>query len=231
MKFLLVDDDEIFLRGLTETLNDSNKAIESLRANDCDTALQILAKHDDIKLIILDRKLPGMSGLEGLKLFRQKFPDVPVVMLSGFVGQDGVMEALDNGAAGYIEKGVKISKIMAFIELALQGGTVLPSALFASAGRNQVNENDWMPSRLPADFHLAPREAEVLAWLCKGVIADKRIAAKMGISEGVVGTYLQSIYRKLGVKKRVELIIQVFQWGIDLRGLARESNTHTPLEV
>ena len=104
MKILIVDDHPLIreaLRGLLVTLDDKMEVIE---AGDCTEALVATARHPDLALILLDIHMPGMSGLDALSTFREQYPAVPVVVMSGSESRDDVMRAIDGGAMGFLPK-------------------------------------------------------------------------------------------------------------------------------
>ena len=226
MKFLLVEDDAIFRGGFDQILKKSEPDLETLPADSCEAAFELLKHDHDVQLIVLDRQLNGMSGLEGLVVLRERYPDIPVVILSNYIDRDAVYEALNNQAAGYIPKGVSIERILAAIKIALHGGIYLPEELYTRGWLAPDDGNGTPPpaeGRPPTDFGLTVRESQVLAWIVKGQVSDRHIARKLNIAEGVVGTHMASIYRKLSVTKRVMAVIKAFELHMDLRGWAVET--------
>ncbi len=220
MRFLLIEDEEVFRRGFEAILKDSDPTLETLHTESCEAALELLEHDDEVELIVLDRRLKGMPGLEGLVLLRQRFPDVPVVVLSAYISADAVYEALDKGAMGYIAKGVDTRIILSAIKLVLSGGLYLPAEVFTSRWFSPTTGGNLTPEQ--AGFTL--RQAQVLAWLVKGPSSDKAIAKKLGIDEATVGAHISSIFRKFEVTKRSEAIVKAFELGMDLRGYAVETS-------
>ena len=215
MKFLLIEDNEVFRRGFEAVLKDSDPAFETLHSDSCEAALKLLEHDQQIELIVLDRVLKGMPGLEGLTLLRRKHPNIPVVVLSAYIDAPAVYDALDKGAMGYIAKGVDTRIILSAIKLVLNGGLYLPAEIFTSRWFSPTTGGN----QLPEAFGFTVRQAQVLAWIVKGA-SDKMIARKLGIEEGTVGTHVTTVYRKLDVTKRAEAIVKAFELGMDLRGYA-----------
>ncbi|MBY0236561.1 MAG: response regulator transcription factor, partial [Burkholderiaceae bacterium] len=111
MKVLLVDDHALFREGVALLLRPLvSEPLEISEAGSCEQALALLAAQAQVSeappmdLILMDLGLPGMSGLDGIALLRERYPDVPVVALSSNDDKQSVMRALDAGAMGFIPK-------------------------------------------------------------------------------------------------------------------------------
>jgi DNA-binding NarL/FixJ family response regulator len=95
MKVLIVDDHTLFADGLAYMLERMDQALIVLKAGNCREAFQQADEHSDIKLVLLDLGLPDMSGFDALPVFRERYPDTPVVVLSGRDDRESVLKALD----------------------------------------------------------------------------------------------------------------------------------------
>src|SRR5436305_11001420 len=104
MKILVVDDHALVREGMRSVLQHLDSNIEVLEAGDCTSALAVADGNPDVKLILLDIKMPGMSGLDALATFRERHAGIPVVVVSGSERREDVMRAIDGGAMGYIPK-------------------------------------------------------------------------------------------------------------------------------
>ena len=224
MQILLVDDDKRFTDFLSAQLRARNTDLVTTVAASCEAALDLVTKNKDIKLIILDLRFEnisgqvGLQGLEALRYLREQLPEVPVAILSGHFERKDVVDALDKGAMGYIQKTAKIPLMLAAIETVAYGGVSLPRNIFEVIG------NGYRPR---SDFpQLKRRDWQVLACLVQGFAADRIIARKLGMGEGNVGNRLQRIFETFGVHRRVELIIKVFELRIDLRDVSLEYDIH-----
>lgn len=129
LRILIVDDHLLFRAGLCMMLNELASSVTVVEAASCEAALQMAAPFD---IILLDLKLPGMSGLDGLLLFQQRFAGVPVVLFSA--DEDGavIQASIERGARGYLSKGMDAPAITEAIEQVLAGGSAFPFGVAAS---------------------------------------------------------------------------------------------------
>jgi DNA-binding NarL/FixJ family response regulator len=129
MEVLIVDDDpliqEIMAAVVRKALNEAS--VQSV--SDLESAFQRLAHHQLPDLALLDLGLPGQSGLDSLRRFRWKFPDIPVVVVSAVDDPKAVRVALDAGASGYIPKASSPEVMVAAVKLVAAGGTYVPPLL------------------------------------------------------------------------------------------------------
>jgi two-component system OmpR family response regulator len=120
-KVLLVDDEQEFAATLAERL--TLRGLITVTANDGQQALRCM-EQDRPQIVILDMKMPGMSGLEVLRLIKQKCPTIPVILLTGQDTTKDSMEGMDVGAFDYMVKPVKIEELLQKMREALgQAGT------------------------------------------------------------------------------------------------------------
>ncbi len=138
--------------------------------------------------ILLDIKLPGLNGVDGITLLKRKWPQVPVLMLSSQDELETVRLSLARGAAGFISKADTADKIIALLNLVLRGEL---------AARKAPAENERGAA------HLTPRQCEVLDLLCQGM-SNKLIARRLGLSENTVRGHVQGILEFLQVSSRSE---------------------------
>ncbi len=111
-KLLLVDDDREFREEFAESLSD----YEVLQADSGQQALKILSRPNEIDLVILDVFMPGLSGTEVLRQIRDNYPDLGIVILTGYSSKDIAIEALKSHADDYLEKPVDVDKAKEIIE-------------------------------------------------------------------------------------------------------------------
>jgi len=141
-------------------------------------------------LVLLDIQLQGVNGLEGMGLLKQRWPQVPVIMLSSDLDPDTASLALFRGAAAFVSKADTAEKIIEIIHKTLGGH--LPRA--AGGPRSAANDERSKP-------RLTPRQCEVLDLLCEG-LSNKVIARRMGLSEFTVRGHVQAVFALLQVSSR-----------------------------
>lgn len=178
----------MFRSGLRMVLNAGIAEAQVFEAGTLNEALQ--SAPDLLDVILLDIKLPGLNGVEGIALLKRKWPQVPVVMLSSQDEPETVRLALARGATCFISKADTADHIIALINRILRGEHAAPSA--KSGGD--------VPS---AFLHLTPRQCEVLDLLCQGM-SNKLIARQLSLSENTVRGHVQAVLEFLQVSSRSE---------------------------
>lgn len=186
-RLLIIDDHSLFRSGLRMVLRASLPGAQVFEAGSLNEALRVTAESPDA--ILLDIKLPGLNGLEGMALLRRKWPQVPVLVLSSQDEPETVRLALARGAAGFISKADSAENIVAMLARILHGDII-------AATIPQENSVD-------ADLHLTARQCEVLELLCQGM-SNKLIARQLALSENTVRTHVQAILGYLKVTSRSE---------------------------
>jgi DNA-binding NarL/FixJ family response regulator len=153
-------------------------------------------------VVLMDIKLPKMSGVECTRALKQLLPEAQVVMLTVY-DDDMIFDAIRAGASGYLLKRERHTKILAAIEDVHQGGSPMTSSIARKVIQSVRQEH---AAALPAPSGLAslsPRENEILSYLAKGS-RYKEIANQLGIKLETVRTHLRRIYEKLHVSSRTE---------------------------
>lgn len=215
VNILLVDDHAISRLGVGELLRQVLPAISVYEADTVDGALGI-ARNTPLNLVFLDVQMPGKDGLAGMAEFKAEFPNLCVVMFSGFDDRELVFESLRLGAKGFIPKSVSRQEFPLALRDVLSGRPYLPASVLNSAIERPPEDGEvsgfCKPSN-PRDLGLTAREFEVLGWLVQGK-CNKEIASRLGIQEQTVRNHLRPIYVKFGVARRTELMVRVFEQGI-----------------
>lgn len=192
LRILLVDDHAIFRHGLRALLSDVMPMAQVSEAGSLEDALAL-----DIpapSLALLDIKLPGVGGIDGIALLRQRWPASKVIILSGLEAPEASLEALASGAAAYIAKSESPERILDRIGKALEVGAA-PS------------------SPPPQNGHLTQRQREVLDLLCQG-LSNKLIARHLVLSENTVRRHVQDILDYFHVESRSEAVFVARRRGL-----------------
>lgn len=198
MKILVVDDHSLFREGLHLLLARLGSEIEIFDAGSADAGLAFASQCGDIDLILLDVNLPGLRGLDSLRLFRQSFPDSRIVLLSGVDASPLIREALAKGAQGFIHKSVTADEMLTAIRSVLDGGSC------CAMSQNSLGTTAMDPlTSMPRPTSLTPRQMEVLAMLCDGM-SNKEIGRELSMSGNTVRVHLVGIFRALGARSRTE---------------------------
>jgi DNA-binding NarL/FixJ family response regulator len=157
-------------------------------------------------VILLDINLPGMTGIEAIPLFKQKYPDQKIVMLTILEDDFHILEAIKNGADGYILKKSSPNKIVDAIQQVYEGG----AALTPMVARQVMAflKPDAAKSESPSN--LTPREKEILLLITQGM-TNELIADKLFISVQTVRNHIKNIYDKLQVHSRAQVVVKAFK--------------------
>lgn len=223
MKVLLVDDHVLFREGIALLLPTLVSATAIVQAGTCEEALAALEAEPDINLVLMDLSMPGMGGLVGIPIVRERFPDVPVVALSSTDDRATVMQALDSGAMGFIPKTTSSEVLGGALKLVLSNGIYLPPSVFLSDTPRTIDQvaaspaasgqTETRPGRTPADLGLTPRQSDVLYLILQGKPA-KSISRDLGVSASTVKAHTSAVLRALNVTTRTQAVVAAGRLGL-----------------
>ena len=207
---VLADDHQIVRQGLRALLEaEPDFSITGEAADGLEVADLVQSVQPDV--LILDIKMPGLNGLEVVRHVRRRTPDTYVVILSMYANEAYVMEALRNGAAGYVLKGASSTDLVQAVREVAEGRRYLSPPLSERAIEAYVQKA--MASAPDALGKLTDREREVLYFVMEGY-KNSQIAARLSISPRTVETHRARMMRKLGLHTQAELIRFTLQLGI-----------------
>src|SRR5258708_7700796 len=126
MKILVIDDHVLIRQAMQGVFKKLKRDAVVLEASDYEQAMQALAKHPDVSLILLDLTLPDRDGFEVLAELRERYPKVDIVVVSAVQDPGNVMKALDLGVRGYIPKSAMGDVIINALRLIISGGIYVP---------------------------------------------------------------------------------------------------------
>ena len=205
IKIFLVDDHPVVRDGLVAILSTQPDFDVVGDAGDGHTAVsQIGAQKPDV--ILLDLEMPGIDGVETLKLLRQQDPNVKVIVFTAFDTDERIVTAVQAGAQGYLLKGAPRQELFNAVRVVYSGGSLL-QPIVASKLMQRVNQPEAQEELL------TPREVEVLHELALG-LQNKEIAAKLVISERTVKFHVSAILGKLDAGNRTEAVAIAAQRGL-----------------
>ncbi|MEQ1819367.1 MAG: response regulator transcription factor [Terricaulis sp.] len=210
IRALIADDHELFRSGMKQLLIDVLHAEDVREAESMDRALEILTNEGAGDLVLVDWRMPGMSGAESLAALRDGFPEAKVAVISAWEDRSDILAALGAGVHGYIPKSLASAQIASALQGILEGRIFVPPAM----GKRDGASGDGSAGgafKLDQD-KLTLRQRDVLQELLKGQ-ASKEIARTLDIAEGTVKIHLAAIYRALGVRTRAEAIAKMSKAG------------------
>lgn len=157
-------------------------------------------------IILTDIGLPGMSGIRGTEILRERFVNVPILALTVYDNDDQVFAALCAGASGYLLKNTAPARLLESIREAVDGGAPMSPEV---ARRVIRLFREFRPPE-SASYHLTPQETELLKLLIEGH-HKKTAAREMGISTNTVSFHLKNIYTKLQVHSKTEAVAKALR--------------------
>lgn len=172
-------------------------------------SLQDATEREAPDLILLDLRLPGMSGLEALAKCRENFPDVKVIILTQSDREQDVLHAISLGASGYLLKSATLNEIASSIQTVMDGGAPLDKGVAKFILESLQN-------RLPSNEDHSPlseRELEIVELLAEGFV-KKEIASQLCIRYSTVDTHVAHIYEKLHVSNAPSAVNQAHRLGL-----------------
>jgi DNA-binding NarL/FixJ family response regulator len=193
LNLLIVDDHAMFRTGLRMVLMEGIPGVVVWEAASIEQAVRVTDAPPDV--VLLDIQMQGVNGLEGLGLLRQRWPQVPVVMLSSIVEPDTIALALSRGARAFVSKGDTANRIIEVIQQTL--GEPVPT----DARLRRLRADNGSDPATSTPPRLTPRQCEVLDLLCEG-LSNKVIARRLALSEFTVRGHVQAILGLLGVTSR-----------------------------
>jgi DNA-binding NarL/FixJ family response regulator len=214
MRVLIVDDHPLIQEAMSNVLRrlDAQVAIDS--AGDCEQGLEIAARGVEPDLLLLDLNLPGLSGLAALKVWRTRFPAVPVIVLSAASDQQTVLATLGAGAAGFIPKSSSNEVILNAMRLVYDGGKYVPPEALSPAGRTVSAHRTRADARSLDRLGLTARQLDVLRLIASGA-SNKVICRDLGLAERTVKTHITALFRVLKVTSRTQAAIAASKLGLN----------------
>ncbi|MGE5477827.1 MAG: response regulator [Bacteroidales bacterium] len=200
MRIILADDHVMIREGLRPFVERIAAGTEVLEAGSFPDVVELLKNKGPVDLVILDLKMPGMNGYQGLVTLRRDYPSTRCVMLSAMADREHVLEAIRLGADGFIPKHLSGAAMVSALQLVLSGERFIPAMLVDGAGASG-NAADHSAGELIG--RLTPRERDILRLLREGH-PNKVIANRLDVSEVTVKSHLGNVFRKLGVQNRLQ---------------------------
>jgi len=206
IRILIVDDHEMVREGLISMLR-PEPDFEIVGQAGYGAAVAGLVEQSRPDVVLLDARLPDVSGVEVCRRLGRTHPDVSVVILTTYTDGGLVQECLQAGARGYVVKDVERFGLKESIRAVHRGQAVL-----APQVAGQVIERMRHPRPEEGRLALNASQVAILRLISRGH-SNREIAAEVHLSENTVKTHVQEIFRKLGVRNRVEAAIEAGKSG------------------
>jgi len=201
---IVIFEDNVRLRdSLTILLNGVDGYSVCGSFENCAQAAAVIARHRP-DIVIMDIGMPGVDGIEGLRVIKEKFPETNIIIHTVLEDEDRLFQCLCGGANGYILKNTSFVHLLEAIENVLHGGAPLSPVI----AKKVLQSFQAVPGKL--QYHLTDREKEVLRQLVKGY-SYKMIAGNCHISVDTVRGHIRNIYSKLHVNCGREAVVKALR--------------------
>ena len=207
IRVLLADDQSILADGIRSVLSSCAEIEVVGIAADGFEALELLEKCKP-DVILMDIRMPNMNGVIATQEVKRRHPEVKVLILTTFDDSDYILNAINNGASGYLLKDTSSAALIDAIRNAYAGDTILPAKVarrIADAAKMVSTDREI---RLKRAFSLSDREVEIALMIYEG-FTNKQIASALKLTDGTSRNYISAIYVKLGVSSRGDAVAKM----------------------
>jgi DNA-binding NarL/FixJ family response regulator len=210
---MLVDDQMLVRHGIKSLLGLAENIEVVAEAENGEIALTIInsnAHHIDV--VLMDIRMPKVSGIQALAMIKEQEIKIPVIMLTTFDDHESVMQAIKTGAKGYLLKDVSLETLVESIETVHKGETLIQPAITERLIQGlQGKKGEFESADMPEP--LSKRETEILRLMAAGC-SNKEMADSLFKSEGTIKNQVSSILSKLGVRDRTRAVLKAIESGI-----------------
>ena len=216
IRVALVDDQAMVRVGLRMILESEGDIAVVAEATSGTEAARIVAAHSP-DVVLMDVRMPGMDGLTATREVLAAHPESRIVILTTFDDDEYVYEALRAGASGFLLKSVEGDALVAAVRVVAAGEALLAPEVTRRvieqfARTAPLRDEDHVPSA-EAIGDLSDREVEVLRLMARG-LSNQEIASQLYVSSTTVKTHVSHILTKLGVRDRVQAVVEAYDSGI-----------------
>ena len=209
-KILICDDQELVCEGLKAILGTSSEIDVVGMTNNGLEALEFIQEHE-VDVVLMDLKMPIMNGIQATKEIKEKYPAVHILILTTYDADQWVLDAVRNGADGYMLKDAPRERLLQAIEEVQAGRTPVDSKVAGKLFEQIVRTPQKSPTTIGSN--LTEREHEILILLSHGK-SNAEIAESLFLSEGTVRNYVSSILEKLDVTDRTQAAVIALRRGL-----------------
>jgi DNA-binding NarL/FixJ family response regulator len=204
IRVAIVEDDDILLHAYAEAVRD-DEALLLTGVHASAEAFLDRVEHEQADVVIMDINLPGISGVDALRLVKPRFPSVQYLMCTVQDDDESLFQALCSGATGYIVKSASPDELIAAVKDLHMGG----SPMSAGIARRVIRGLQIPRGPAPEIAQLTERERQVLEELAQGY-RYKEIADRLQVSMDTVRTHIRNLYQKLQVSSRTDALNKLY---------------------
>ncbi len=196
----LIEDEATVRTSVKTFLKKQPEFICGIVADSVESFLEQLKNEPTPDVVLMDLKLPGLSGISGISYLKEKFPTMEFIVFSSFGDWELVFDSLRAGAAGYLLKGSDLAEVKNAIEVLYAGGAPMSPEIAKKVIKYFSSDKSSKSGET-----LTIKERQVVDGLVEG-LSYKMIANKLGISIDTVRFHIKHVYRKLHVNSKAEVI-------------------------
>ncbi len=203
MANVAIVEDNVKIRDLIQKFLNKQESLKCpIAVDSVEQFLKLLDKEHLPDIILMDIELPGMSGIDGMRLLKNKYPGMDIIIISVYHDSHKIFDSLCAGASGYLLKHTTLPEIKDAIEVVLNGGAPMSPQI----ARKVINFfNQPSVTKKKSETELTQREQEIVIGLVDG-LSYKMIADRLEISIDTVRAHIRNIYKKLHVNSKAEVI-------------------------
>ena len=205
MKILHLDDHQLFNEGLNAVFSQQTTKFKLMSATNAELALDILKKHEEIELILIDLNMPGLDGLAFIESLNERNLFIPFIILSASENIWDISEALKSGAAGFIPKTYNCEKILEIIEQVMSGDVYVPDSIQAAIKNLPEKKPLQGQQQILSAYKLGQRQFDILKLMRQGYSNDE-IATILNLSINTIKTHVKTLFTSFQVKNRLECV-------------------------
>ncbi len=213
LTILLADDHALFRDGMRYVLQQLADDVEVLDAASFPEAVKLADSHPGVNLVLMDLNMPGSDGALSVRAFHLRYPEVPLVVVSGSERREDMERAMEYGAMGFISKMTAGKVMLGALRMVLDGGIYLPPQLLQQAMDNMDKGAADKRTRRTNEAGLTARQVDVLQLLALG-LSNKEISQKMDLAEGTVKIHVAAIFQTLHVNNRMDAVRMAQRLGV-----------------
>lgn len=203
---LVIDDHPLYCDALASTLKRIYQLQTVKKATTLNDALKLVGSRFMPDLVVLDLRLPDVTGLSGFLKIRDKMPDVPILVISAISSNETIQALMEAGAAGFVPKDASPKVLQNALMIVREGQKYLPPGYTASSVPCGDALSTCEIARKIAD--LTPQQARIMKLICAGK-PNKQIAYEMSLAEATVKAHITALLRRLGVHNRTQAAVLV----------------------
>ncbi|MBQ2701843.1 MAG: response regulator transcription factor [Clostridia bacterium] len=200
IRVLITDDQEDLSQEIKSILEtDEEITVVGTATDGFDALFQFEKTGADV--VLMDIRMPNMNGVVATRRIKEEYPDCKVLILTTFDDSDYILNAINNGASGYLLKDIGGNALINAVKNAYEGDTILPSKIarrIADAAKNVAADREI---KLTRAFSFSEREVEIALMLYEG-FTNRQISSALKLSEGTTRNYVSAIYEKTKSENR-----------------------------